>query len=68
MSFLRRLFGSGDRPDGPSADAEPSPTPSPPTGRPNTQRPAPTIPKLADLSPHALHSYFEYAGGGSSKF
>jgi hypothetical protein len=25
-------------------------------------------PSLADLSPRPLHSYFEYVGGGSSKF
>jgi hypothetical protein len=68
MSFLRRLFGSGDQPDEPSGDGEPSPTPSQPTRRPKAPRPAAKVPTLADLPPHALHSYFEYVGGGSSKF
>lgn len=68
MSFLRRLFGSGDHADEPSGDSVPSPTPSPRKGASRGQRPAPKVPTLAELSPHRLQAYFEYVGGGSSKF
>ena len=68
MSFLRRLFGSGDRPNESSDDGGPSPTPVPPTGRPKGQRPAPKVPTLADSPPRRLQASFEYVGGGSSKF
>ena len=68
MSFLRRLFGSGDQADEPSGDAVPSPTPPAPNARPRSPDPRPKVPTLADLPPHRLQSYFEYVGGGSSKF
>jgi predicted DNA-binding WGR domain protein len=69
MSFLRKLLGSGDKPPRASARRAASPPPSkrgsspPPSGEP-----APRIPTLAESSPRALHAYFEYVGGGSSKF
>jgi predicted DNA-binding WGR domain protein len=68
MSFLRRLFGSGDQADEPSGDPEPSPTPSAPNGRPRSLGPAPKVPTLAEVPPRRLQSYFEYVGGGSAKF
>ena len=80
MSFLRKLFGSGSEPPKPSdardaAKPTDRPRPSPPlsSGRPRTDdggraAPPPEVPSLADLSPRALHSYFEYVGGASSKF
>jgi hypothetical protein len=68
MSFLRKLFGSGDKPARPSTRRAASPhlagRPSPEPG----DTPAPRIPTLAESSPRALHAYFEYVGGGSSKF
>jgi predicted DNA-binding WGR domain protein len=73
MSFLRKLLGGGKQakqPERPSGRRSPSPSPSgarPPSPAPPS-RPVPRTPTLADLSPRALHAYFEYVGGGSSKF
>ncbi len=67
MSFLRKLFGSGDKPRRPSARRASSPPPSRPPSPP-AGTPPPRIPTLAESSPRALHAYFEYVGGGSSKF
>lgn len=79
MSFLRRLFGSGDKPDQPNQPDQldkPKPSarraPSPPPGErppsPPGGEPTPRIPTLAESSPRALRVYLEYVGGGSSKF
>jgi len=67
MSFLRRLFGGGEPPDEPPADRATSP-PSAPRSETGPQPREPSRPSLADLSPAPRHSYFEYVGGGSSKF
>ncbi len=68
MSFLRRVFGSGKDPKKPSRRAGASP---PRAARPpatGAGESAPRTPSLAELSPRALHAYFEYVGGNSSKF
>jgi predicted DNA-binding WGR domain protein len=70
MSFLRRLFGAGDKPQ--RSPARPRPTAGSaarsPSPRVEGPPPSPLIPSLADQSPRALRAYFEYVGGGSSKF
>ena len=68
MSFLRKLFGSEDKPTKPSARGAASPPPSRRPSSPPGGEPAPRIPTLAESSPRALHAYFEYVGGGSAKF
>lgn len=70
MSFLRKLLGD-KRPEPPAEGRTESPAPPRPPSAPSpppVPRPAPVAPTLADLSPRALHAYFEYVGGGSSKF
>ncbi len=67
MPFLRKLFGGGDQRE-PSDDSEPSPVPSSRHAEAEPPRPEPTLPSLADLPPGPRHAYFEYVGGGSSKF
>ena len=64
MSFLRRL--GGRRPSPPGETPATSPAPSPSSGA--TPLPFPAPPSLADTPPRRVHSYFEYVGGGSSKF
>ena len=69
MSMFRRLFGSGGKPQRPAA--RPTRSPAPSTGRatpPPAGEAKARIPTLAETSPRALHAYFEYIGGGSSKF
>ena len=68
MSFLRRLLGGKPPPQGPPGDDGADRGGRPSTGRPPKARAASRTPTLADLSPKPLHSYFEYVGGGSSKF
>ena len=68
MSFLRRLFGSRDEPREPSAPSDASPPPRRRTAARQGDERRPRIPTLAETSPRALHAYFEYVGGGSSKF
>src|SRR5262245_6406592 len=68
MSFLRKLFGSGNR--------QPKPSRRPASSAPSSSEPPPAapgppparVPTLAELSPRPLHAYYEYVGGGSSKF
>lgn len=69
MSFLRKVFGSGKEPPKPARPSRASPPPSPSASARASAAPRDDpIPSLADLSPRALHSYFEYVGGASSKF
>lgn len=68
MSFLRRLLGSRNRSSTPPERAATAPARAARPPRPQGADPAPRTPTLADLSPRPLHAYFEYVGGGSSKF
>ena len=68
MSFLRKLFGSGDKPTPATTRRPTSPPPSQRRSSSPSGEPGPRIPTLAESSPRALHAYFEYVGGGSSKF
>jgi hypothetical protein len=72
VAFFKKLFGGADKPEEPADAHEPSPAPrrAGPSADPPPQTPpsSPPQPTLADLPPRQLHSYFEYVGGGSSKF
>jgi hypothetical protein len=68
VSFFRKLFGGADEPEEPTGTSVPSPAPSPPVPASEPAKPSPARIRLVDLPPRQLHSYFEYVGGGSSKF
>ena len=66
MSFLKKLFGSGD--SSRKGDSQQEKASARAARPPSDDKPRPRVPTLADLSPRPLHSYFEYVGGDSSKF
>jgi hypothetical protein len=68
MSFLRKLFGSGDNAERERRDRQRSPSPSPPASPQEPLELPPRPPTLADLPPNPYHAYFEFVGGSSSKF
>ena len=71
MSFLKKLFGGGNKPEASAKRSGTRPAPSgakparPPAGPPPERVRTPT---LAETAPRQLHVYFEYVGGASSKF
>jgi hypothetical protein len=67
MLFLRKLIGGRKQPQKPSSVRSASPA-SPPRPLAEVSPSASNSPTLADLSPAPRNSYFEYVGGGSSKF
>src|SRR5262245_10609823 len=68
MSFLRKLFGEGKQPPKTPRGGPAAPGPSSSTAADDVPPAPPRAPTLADLEAAPRHSYFEYVGGGSSKF